>query len=678
MMPTLTTRFSVGRTLRAGIRPRVCSLLALSGATLLAGCNENYYDIKNVHIPAQNDAATLPTAPAKTSPVPSTRPSSNAQPDAGPADAGPDASGTGTPPLDAGPDGATGSDTGIADAAPDATATAAPLEPGAPVVNGTPADQANFDMFAQIGNRYWFVVDPAQVDAMNNRYGGYYGGGGGFGDIYVPGEPVSNANYADHLLVTTASDGVTADYGKVQVRVVGQSTYLPWTLTQIPNLKLDVDEFVEDQRVGGFEHFRFNNAQVGNIFREKLTLDLFKKFNYPSLNSQHAWVGSSVWGEDVAVPYVMVESYKRPFCDAWEAELGGGCENMWEGVGDPFGSGYYYGGGGGGVNTAWFDNSDCQLGKCETTRVEELLTAVSGAFVDPTDFKAQLADYIDWPAFHKFQCVSWILDIGDDMFQNTNNVVIVERSDGKFQFLPWSVDISLQTWYGPVPLANRRSSLAQACQSDAQCWADTVAACDEAIATFKAADPVQMLDDEYAALADQGMLRPGDDTRYNDLRAYLTNRLTEIDVEIELNRDAPHYDNYYYNSCERMYGYDYVDCGGQCVLKVDCPVCGEEPVDGDGGVPDGGSVPASDAGSSVLDAAVDAAVVPGSDGAVPGLDAGAPSLGDAAPVLNIALPPPPSGSYGYYEPPPACWYPPEYPYYPYPEPVPMPMPIPFN
>jgi CotH kinase protein len=649
------TPSTAGRRLARAVNPRLVSWLALSStAVLLPGCQEKYYDTTYVYQTPRDDGGGL-------HPAPSSRPDAHVPP----VDAATD-SGSNPPVTDAATTTDAGKPVSVVDAqAPfdgghtldgghvpeDAAPTRPPepLEPGAPVVDSTPAGQAGFDLFENIGNRVWFVVDPAQVEAMNN--GRYGGGGPQYGDIYSPGGSVSNANFADHMLVTDVESGTTADYGKVQLRVVGESTFAPWTSSTLPNIKVDSDEFVKKQRIGGYEHFRFNNAQIGSIFREKLTLDLFKKFNYPTLQANYAWVSSSVWAEDVAVPYIVVESYKRPFCKRWEDELGGGCVNMWEGVGDPILNGF---GNYGGPNYDWFQTeSNCQFDECDTTRAEQLVDAYAAA-PQGDGFKAAMSEYIDWPNFHKFQCLEWILTIGDDMFHNSNNVVVVERADGKFQFLPWSVDISLgQSWYPVVQLASERSSIAQGCQAEEQCWADMIAVCETQLQTFIDSDPVAMLDGVHDDLEEAGMLRSGDEKRYEDLREYLAQRLVDLPIELELNREAPYNPNP--RNCEYQYGYGYIDCGGVCVLRDECYLCNPEPEPEPG---DGGVKP---------EPVVDAGPTSTPDGGV--LDGGM-SL-NLAPAPNgygeedvIVIPPPPDYV------PPVC----EPPGYGYPG-VPVPMPL---
>ncbi len=448
-----------------------------------------------------------------------------------------------------------------------------PLFPGAPLVDTEVKDQL-VDVFGTIGNWYWFVVSNTQLDRMNAEG---QGGPGPGGDIYVPGG--SNATYVDHLLVKTAGENsTTADYGKTKVRVVGQSTYRPWTPSSIPNLNVETDEFTAGRRIGGFEHLRFGNGQVGSIYRERITLELYNLLGYPAPASTFAWVSSNVWAESIKIPYTLVERYKPDFCERNAERLGGGCVNMWEFVGDLNGGGGWPGpidrtGGpdpiegrlipGGG--SQFDDPSLCQFSECDATRVKQFETAVAET-PQGDGFKAALEDWIDWPMFHEFQCLSWILVTGDDALHNTNNVVLVERSDGKFGYLPYSVDISLgQEWYPEVELPGN-NLIARGCQTDPSCWADTIATCEDLIARFTDLDPVGLVDEVYQALKNEGMLRPGDEQRYRALRDWFEGRLLALPEELEWYREPP-------IVCE----WPYVDCGGYCDYYENCGQC-EPPV----------------------------------------------------------------------------------------------------
>lgn len=390
-----------------------------------------------------------------------------------------------------------------------------PLLEGAPAPNTSPDAQV-VDVFGDLGLRYWFVVEPDQVERMNlQNMGG--------GEIYVP---EGSATHAEHLFVTSTGPAPTiADYGKVEVRLIGQSTFRPWTESTIPNIKVDTDEFVDGLEIGGTEHIRFHNGLVGSIYREKIALEVYTRLGYPAPRATFAWVGGNVWGPGIEIPYTVVENYKKAFCkrhaDAW----GGGCNNMWEFVGD-LGQG------------AFEAEVNCQLSGCDPTRARQFEELAVTTPPGP-GYKAALADWLDWDAFHRFQCISWLLWTGDDALHNMNNVVIVERQDGRFQYLPYSVDISGgQDWFTDVSLLGS-NVVAYGCQADPACWADAIDTCEEVIDAFVALDPAALVDEVHAQLAEQDMLRSGDEGRHAQIRGWYAQRAAGALTELDLYRDPP-------------------------------------------------------------------------------------------------------------------------------------------
>jgi hypothetical protein len=379
-----------------------------------------------------------------------------------------------------------------------------PFYEGAPRAN-TAVDAFDVDVFGSVGNRYWFATDPAQVQRMNAEHDAEL----------VPNAPLDEP-YVESLFVTT-NEGATADFGRLEVRLVGESTYRQWTPTTLPNLRLDMDHFVQGLRLGGYEHLRLNNGVVGSIFREKLALDFHRMLGYPAASTQFAWVGSSVWG-DAWMPYTIVQVYKKNFCAQYADEWGGGCENMWELEGD-FGGGQFQ------------EAESCQSNECDPTRVSEFEQAVLSSHYGE-GFKAGLAGWLDWDAYHEFQCLAWILSIGDDAIHNNNNIVLVERSDGLFQYLPYSTDISLgHEWARPA--LSGQNLLSEGCQNDPSCWADTLATCERVIGEFAALDPVGVLNERYAELEGAGMLRDGDTERYEQLGSWLQARTAKLTNDLE-------------------------------------------------------------------------------------------------------------------------------------------------
>jgi hypothetical protein len=439
--------------------------------------------------------------------------------------------------------------------------------PDAPLVD-TALDDFQLDIFGTIGNKYWFAVSDDQLLKMNQ---GDQGGGCCFDGLYHPGSS-SNANWVDHLFVTSATDPEhTTDYGKVQAKIVGQYSRFPWDKNNIPNLNIDADQFVEGQRIAGYEHLRFSNGQRGSIFRDKLAYDLYRMLGYTAPLATWAWVSGNVWGPDVSIPYTLVERYKRTFCDRYAEEFGGGCPNMWEYASD-FNGGMWGGPKGGGAGASIFDDPNtCQMGTCDPTRVKELEAKLLEP-VPEEGFKAMVSDYIDWPAFHRFQCLAWVLSTSDDTIHAPNNVVLVEGDDGLFRFLPYSIDLSMGSW-GAIDLRGYGNAIARGCQEDASCWADTLDVCEDVIADFKELQPREYLKELNAELKAHGMLRPGDDRNYQEIDNYFADRLENLSTELEAYRSGDY--------CAPPY----VNCNGKCVYEWEC-YCNPGPIPvGEGGAP---------------------------------------------------------------------------------------------
>jgi hypothetical protein len=125
--------------------------------------------------------------------------------------------------------------------------------------------------------------------------------------------------------------------------------------------------------------------------------------------------------------------------------------------------------------------------------------------------------------------------------------------------------------------------------------------CDDLVAAFIAANPIAMLDENYALLSQQGMLRDGDEERYRTLSSYLARRIKELPEELDENRAGPPVDIF----CD----YPFVQCGDVCLLPEECFVCEPEPEPGsppaDAGPPERGvadiAIPLPDPGGPIID-----------------------------------------------------------------------------
>ncbi len=381
---------------------------------------------------------------------------------------------------------------------------------GSPEITTDVADMT-IDLFANDGNTVYWDVSAEQVQAMNDAWSNSYS----TGYYYEVG---NGDTYADHLVATDVVTGQTADYGKVQLSVVGQSTGMLWSDTSIPDLSGDMDEFQDGLTIGGAEHIRFNNGMVSSIFREAIALQIFDGLSYPAPRTSFQWVGSNVYDPSVRIPYTLVESYHK---DAWcvdhADQMGGGCVNIWEGQGDLVDMG-----------------SQCQEKECDNTGLDELNQVLADNPPGSSTFYSATQEKVDWQMVQQHMCFDWIMWVGDDYFHNDNNVVLVEGADGKFRLLPYSSDISGgQDWYQNVSLYGR-SQLAVGCERNVDCWADTLATCQTTIDAFQALDPVSIVNSIHDRLVAQDMIRGGDEDTYQELLTWYGDRAAEGTLETEL------------------------------------------------------------------------------------------------------------------------------------------------
>jgi hypothetical protein len=359
------------------------------------------------------------------------------------------------------------------------------------------------DLFGEPGATFRFDISSAMATAMDNRQ---FGGGGG-GDPYQVGGVDEDYLYADDLTVTTPA-GASHSFGKTATWTVGQSTFRAWD--GIPNIRVDAGR-VAGGDIGGYEDFRFNNGQVGSIYREAIALRVWDALGVPTPQTSFAWVEApNQWGEQ-RVPMTLVEVYKTPWCDR---EVDGGCVNMWEGYGEPW----------------WFvDNPEtCQIGECDNTRLAEFRDVANSTPAGP-GYAAALSDYFDWDMFRAYACLSWITCTGDDYIHNTNNVVLVERADGKFQLHPYSTDISAgQSWYPETDLRGW-AQLASGCQNDPDCWNATLDKCDEILDEYVAIDvPGTIVKPVLDLIETEGMMRDGDAARAQEIYDWYLGREQQL------------------------------------------------------------------------------------------------------------------------------------------------------
>ena len=395
-----------------------------------------------------------------------------------------------------------------------------------PVAPTMSADQLPADVLGRDDNTWWLKVSESTLNSINAPWlgGTYYD--------YVEYDVGGGDDGTQNLLIITP-EGEVADYGQVGLRLIGQSTGAPWTATTIPNFRLDADDYVEGQRFGEVEHIRLNNAGVGTMFGEASSLAVFRAMGVPAARTAFAWVGGSGWENDeLLVPMLAREVYKRDFCEENAELLGGGCKTIRESTGDV-------------VQLSGWETADCDLGDCsDLSGLAKLATSIIENFNDQT-FDEGTEPYFDWPQFHRSACVHWLLWVGDDYIHNSNNVVLAEGEDGRFRLLPYSTDVTAGYAFGGtyanIPLFGN-GILSKGCELDEGCREIQLDTCEQVINEFEAMDPVSIIDD----LADRlraaqapwgdypdGMWRAPDDAAYAYYRSFYETRVESARAELE-------------------------------------------------------------------------------------------------------------------------------------------------
>lgn len=447
-----------------------------------------------------------------------------------------------------------------------------------------PLEDLDIDLFGEDGHRFYFEVTPDARLAADEQRCSF--GFDVYGAVYELGEeeggcPLSAINVRVH----PAGSTVCSDTGKVEVDLPGQSSFRPWA--EIPNIKLDVDEFQDMAFPSGDRQLRFNNGQADStIVREAVALAIWRAMGYPAPRTSFVQTRSNVWDTEVkpgvAAAHVMVEPYKGAFFTRSVPEI----LHVWEGQGDPFvqdAGGCEFGccdplgcgdivepppifidpgedvgapvpfedgdapvedvaepepvpGPGGAAPPRGSFTGDCQWSvdaECDEDAFDAIIAALAEVPLGE-GYMAATSDYIDWELLHQNMCLSALTGTGDDWIHNSNNVVIGIRDDGRIMFFPYSTDISgNHPWYQYTPYTGY-AHLTQACQSDSDCWETALSTCEVMVDDFEERDVVgTIVEERCEALKDAELDRPADGPVCEALAEYYAARPDELRQELE-------------------------------------------------------------------------------------------------------------------------------------------------
>ncbi|MBI5511720.1 MAG: CotH kinase family protein [Deltaproteobacteria bacterium] len=226
---------------------------------------------------------------------------------------------------------------------------------------------------------------------------------------------------------TVTVDGVTVT--NVGVRKKGFFGSLDETK---PSLKINIDEYVLDQRLSGVTDITLNNnKQDPANLRQCLGFGLFAKASVPSPRCNFAKV--VVNGRNLGV-YSHVEALKKQFLEQHFADKTG---NLYEGALSDLRDGW--------VETFQVKTNDLTADRSD-------LRAFTAALQSPDDqLVTALAPYVDIDRFVTFWVMELLLGHGDGYARNANNFYLYhDPATGQLNFLPWGIDSTFVPMDGAI------------------------------------------------------------------------------------------------------------------------------------------------------------------------------------------------------------------------------------
>jgi spore coat protein CotH len=221
-------------------------------------------------------------------------------------------------------------------------------------------------------------------------------------------------------------DGTSYDLVGVRKKgLIGSSS------TTKPGLKIDLDEFEDNDNLHGLDKLTFNNSvQDPSYVRQCMAYQVMTAagLEAPRCGFAHMWVN----GEDMGI-YVHVERIGGDFLDK---RFGDSTGSLYEGTLSDFREGWT------GTFEPKTDETDPDLAP---------IHAVIEALDAPDDgLEAALDAVIDLDAWYTFWAAEVLVSHWDGYAGNTNNFyVYAHPADGKLRFLPWGTDGALVNWFEP-------------------------------------------------------------------------------------------------------------------------------------------------------------------------------------------------------------------------------------
>lgn len=303
------------------------------------------------------------------------------------------------------------------------------------------------------------------------------------------------------------------------------------TLSGKPKLRVDFNQFVEDQRFHGQESITLNNAVVDcSYLKEPLGYRVFRELGVPAPRTSFAQV--SINGADYGL-YVVIESIDDQFLARHYDDPSG---NLYDGKYIWYDDGSY----------TLMDFTGAVYGMYELeegtdvghTDLAEVVDAVRDSW-GTESFDTTVGPLVDLELLHWELAAEQWAGHNDGYALNTNNywVYFDPEDDGRVDILPWDLDYGFlyasswgMSWYYP------RGVLASGCWYDSSCWNRHSEVVGEALDIIAGLDLPTFLDELdmatwSAAQADPRKECSIDYVRY--YRAYLESWLASRPGEME-------------------------------------------------------------------------------------------------------------------------------------------------
>lgn len=200
-----------------------------------------------------------------------------------------------------------------------------------------------------------------------------------------------------------------------------------------PSLKIKFDEYVADQRLSGIALMTLNNDQQDpSHLRQCLTYGLFAKAGLPAPRCNFAHV--TVNGRDLGV-YAHIESITKPLLARQFGDDGG---NLYEGTLSDF-------------RPEWVGTFQRKTHKSDADR-SDLDALVAALEVGDDDLLPALATVLDVDEYLDFWGMEVLTGHWDGYASNRNNFYLYgDPADGRFHFIPWGTDGTMQSNFRPPP-----------------------------------------------------------------------------------------------------------------------------------------------------------------------------------------------------------------------------------